>query len=534
MARHFRSGAVVVTAALGMAGTSLGQCVPVWVKMNPAHSPSPRFFTAAGTFNGEGVLFGGLAPSGGVFDDLWTWNGTDWTLRFSSPLAARYGAAGATITLSSGTSEATAFCVLGGRNQSGSVSPIVLRWFGPPTFDTNLGDSFGERFNHGWAGTPNPGGGFNLALGGGTCAGMIQTAKQITLSPSPNVPPPFPGFYRRSNMAMVWDTILDRAVVIHGNVAADPCNNPVYDGIAAAWSPTSGWSIIPNQIQPVRANLAGAYTSLAGGDVVIFGGETQAFPSSTGLLGDTWYQRGGSATWQQLPGPGPSPRRAYNNMAWVPNASHFVLFGGHDGGLTPGPQNISGYLGDTWVLTYRPIYTLAATSRTVCPTQSVPLQVTLQGPASTSGGWQFRIVFAKNGLDTGWLDTLAPADCSQPGPCFYDGTFYGVIANWCTPSFALFTRLPSLALADRVFFRYAATTACEGTLSFSPQMEASFLPDLNADLAVNTADLIAFLAKFGQTTAPGTNIQIEDFNGDRAVNTPDLVFFLSRFGQTCL
>ncbi|MBN8644442.1 MAG: hypothetical protein J0L61_04275 [Planctomycetes bacterium] len=53
--------------------------------------------------------------------------------------------------------------------------------------------------------------------------------------------------------------------------------------------------------------------------------------------------------------------------------------------------------------------------------------------------------------------------------------------------------------------------------------------DINADGIVNTADLVAFLAEFGQT---GGGL-CADFNNDSQVNTSDLAAFLGRFGSTC-
>jgi hypothetical protein len=54
--------------------------------------------------------------------------------------------------------------------------------------------------------------------------------------------------------------------------------------------------------------------------------------------------------------------------------------------------------------------------------------------------------------------------------------------------------------------------------------------DLNGDGAVNTADLVVFLARFGTTVTPGGT---GDLNGDGAVNTSDLTVFLGRFGSSC-
>lgn len=54
--------------------------------------------------------------------------------------------------------------------------------------------------------------------------------------------------------------------------------------------------------------------------------------------------------------------------------------------------------------------------------------------------------------------------------------------------------------------------------------------DFNTDGAVNTADLTALLARFGQAVTPGGP---GDMNADGAVNTQDLTAFLSRFGTAC-
>ncbi len=54
--------------------------------------------------------------------------------------------------------------------------------------------------------------------------------------------------------------------------------------------------------------------------------------------------------------------------------------------------------------------------------------------------------------------------------------------------------------------------------------------DLNADGAVNTADLAGFLAQFGAFTPPNG---VLDANADGRLNTADLTVFLGRFGSSC-
>lgn len=57
--------------------------------------------------------------------------------------------------------------------------------------------------------------------------------------------------------------------------------------------------------------------------------------------------------------------------------------------------------------------------------------------------------------------------------------------------------------------------------------------DLNADGAVNTADLTIFLGRFGNAATPGSPEAAADFNADGTVNTADLTVFLGRFGSFC-
>lgn len=54
--------------------------------------------------------------------------------------------------------------------------------------------------------------------------------------------------------------------------------------------------------------------------------------------------------------------------------------------------------------------------------------------------------------------------------------------------------------------------------------------DLNGDGVVNTVDLAALLAHFGEPVPPGTS---GDLNADGVVNTNDLAQFLSSFGNSC-
>ncbi len=76
---------VVLFAGVDDAGTSvLGDTWVfdgyTWLQRTPAHSPSPRFWHAMTFDSARGlvVLFGGRSV-GAEYDDVWEWNGTDWT-----------------------------------------------------------------------------------------------------------------------------------------------------------------------------------------------------------------------------------------------------------------------------------------------------------------------------------------------------------------------------------------------------------------------------------------------------------------------
>lgn len=74
------------------------------------------------------------------------------------------------------------------------------------------------------------------------------------------------------------------------------------------------------------------------------------------------------------------------------------------------------------------------------------------------------------------------------------------------------------------------TTRQEALLWTMPLPCGPLAADFNGDNVVNTADLVFFLARFGQIVAPNTN---GDLNGDGLVNTADLVAFLGQFGRSC-
>ncbi|MFM9959168.1 MAG: GC-type dockerin domain-anchored protein [Phycisphaerales bacterium] len=57
--------------------------------------------------------------------------------------------------------------------------------------------------------------------------------------------------------------------------------------------------------------------------------------------------------------------------------------------------------------------------------------------------------------------------------------------------------------------------------------------DFTNNGTINTADLVHFLARFGQSVTPGQPNSECDLNNDGTVNTPDLTAFLAAFGTPC-
>ncbi len=508
------------------AGAS-GQCLPVWVKLTPATSPSPRFSPVMATNGNDAIMFGGLGQNG-ITGDLWRWDGTNWTLITTNNALARSNAAAITIIPPGGGLPAT--LIYGGVNPSLAPLGDLLTWSpatGLITLTADMG--IGARFNHGWCGATDENF-HNLLIGGGDCGGMFATGHRVTLGGNVAVPPPASpaNFYARSNFASAWDSLRGRAIVVGGNIGASPCTAPTYDPslTVRSWSPDSGWSDLGGADEFLTANHAAAFSPKDA--LVVFGGETQAYPSPNGLRNRTRFSTDGGKTWDlfDFAANGPSARRAVNNLVWVPGAEHFVLFGGHDGGA-----NNSGFLGDTWVLTYRAVVTEAPANRTSCPDNDGTFAARFAAPSETTFDWQFRWLDADTGFDSGWVGVPGAETCNSPLNLVINGKNIATVRNVCS-EFLRLRRGPDMALADRVLLRRRAQSPC-ASLVISPEAEWSLTADLNNDGIVNTADLVNFLARFGQSNSPGAPILLADCNGDGAVNTPDLVFFLGRFGRSC-
>ncbi|MFM9958002.1 MAG: hypothetical protein ACKVZJ_07985 [Phycisphaerales bacterium] len=527
----------ILTSSIALAGVSVCSlapaaragvvptCTPVWAQLNPATSPSPRFSPAMATNGNDVVMFGGLGQ-GGITGDLWRWDGTNWSLITSNSALARSNAAAITLIPPGGG--LPTLLIYGGVNPAFLPLRDLLTWSpatGLITLTADMG--IGARFNHSWCGAIDQNF-HNLLIGGGDCGGTFATGTRVTLGGNIAVPPPDSpaNFYRRSNHASAWDSVRGRAVVIGGNIAANPCFSPTYDQTVRTWSPVDGWDSLPGVPGFLTSNHVAAFSPQDA--MVVFGGETQAYPLPNGLLNTTWISRDGGAFWEPLlTGLTPSARRAFNNMAWVPAADHFVMFGGHNGGLTNG-----GFLGDTWVLSFRPVVLTAPVSLAACPTQTAIFTTEMALPTPSTATWSFRWIDVSTGFDSGWIDPPEAQNCGVPFNLVINGRQVALVENVCEESMRV-RRLADFAIADRLLVRRTATSPCSGAVVIGAEAEYTLLPDLNNDFNVNTADLITFLGQFGQTGPTTGPYNPGDFNGDGSVNTADLIFFLGRFGRSC-
>jgi hypothetical protein len=90
----------------------------------------------------------------------------------------------------------------------------------------------------------------------------------------------------------------------------------------------------------------------------------------------------------------------------------------------------------------------------------------------------------------------------------------------------------SLVKADTLdVYDCVVTSSCSGfSVVSGAGRVTNLLPDINADGFINTADLTAFLGRFGQAVSPDNPA---DINSDGFVNTIDLTAFLGAFGKPC-
>jgi hypothetical protein len=524
-----RSVPLALTLLAGLApfaSLAHAQCPtdPVWVQVFPENSPSPRY-SPASTQGGKdangnltAVYYGGL-NAGGIQPDLWQWTGSDWVLRVANagPLS-RSNAAARPIN---DIAPAGSIMIHGGVDPGTNVRNEILLWQDNQSSNTVsfLRNGPGARFNHAWAANPNTPD--NLMTGGGTCAGLNNEAWWVSSTLTISISNP--SFDSTDNQrwlhSIIFDSNRNRFWSLGGSTttcAALSADGRSFGRVGGSFNGT--WTNFLSGVSPNRASAGAAYNPVRD-QLIVFGGDTQPFPSSQGLRGDTWLTPDGGITWRQIPGPAPSARRAFNALQYVPAKNHFVLFGGHDGN----------YLGDTWVLTYGPTFTRQPRDLVSCPSNPiVGTQLEAGGPTPF-----YRFEFLNPSTQQWQL--------LQAGAFILNGEFLGLVT--LSQNLSSFTFNPVVSgprvigqfrgrLFSQVFgcssevsepFTITIADVCCDSIDFNND-GASFDPQ----------DIDAFLSVFSEgpcIPASATCSDI-DFNNDGAVFDPcDINAFLTVFSE---
>jgi hypothetical protein len=255
------------------------------------------------------VMYGGATNAGDILDDLWSWDGSQWTLIGQSiPSAGHtiFADVDQSLVLIGGTARVTA--VWDGRWVSILQEPNRSGMAG--AFDTRRG-----RFiMHG--GTSAPG-----ETLGGTFELDTERWRQVATG----------GPGARVAASMVFDTTRNIAVLF-GGVAIEQRRffDDLWEWDGVRWRQVQ----LTGERPEARHSFGMAYDQLRR-EVVLFGG----FSANREALGDTWVWNGGQ--WRRVEGDGPSPR-SETYMAYDVERGVIVLFGGD-------PEEPDGrLLGDTW------------------------------------------------------------------------------------------------------------------------------------------------------------------------------------------
>jgi hypothetical protein len=251
-----------------------------WRSLSPrGDGPSPRFGHNA-AFDPDRrrlVIFGGQAGSS-FFSDVWTYetDANSWLRLVEDGPAPRYGAGGA-LDAEAGT------------------------------FYVSHGFTFQGRFDDTWA----------LPL---------SESRWRDVSPSAGRP------LKRCLLRSVWDPMAGAMLLFGGQSNSAPYHNDFW-----RFDPASGaWEEITADPRPSARHFYAADFDVAGGRLIVFGGQTAAGPAD-----DLWAFSTGEGGWAKLSLPsGPSARNGHDAV-YIPDRRSLLVFGG------AGP---SGDVDDLWEL----------------------------------------------------------------------------------------------------------------------------------------------------------------------------------------
>lgn len=360
---------------------AFAQCEePKWVQMNvPGPSARTAHAMAWDDASQRVILFGGQDLNGNALNDTWAWNGQRWTqLSPSLPPPARRNHA-------MGTWAGRAAMFGGTPNGSTALSDLWIFANGSWVQIITTGAPPTGRYFHNMT-SLGSGNSSQIVMMGGTNSSCSQVFDAFRLTAAgqwiPFTPPS--NLARRTFMGLVSVEGIGNNDfgILQGNIT--PCSTASAGNTIWHNSQTDAYNVVQgNAPQPARWNFAHGSSwndpNTPRKGYIQFGGDRgPAF----NLLGDTWHTREttpGAFNTFSVPGPAPSARRNSNGMAWDMARDHYVMFGGNN------TQNAA--LGDTWVLTFKPIFTTLPQPRNLCNGSTAVFTAAADGPGTISYQW---------------------------------------------------------------------------------------------------------------------------------------------------
>lgn len=265
------------------------------------------------------VLFGGIAGFS-PRNDTWEYDGASWSQRASTTVPATRGGHG--LAYDPRRNRVVMYGGLQGLFIPPGQPPTlddVWEWDGTNWTTTGVGDAVIAQPSARWFPTMSYDSGRGVAIMfGGANASAYNSEHWEWAGTNWTRRFPSPRPIGRVQMGMAYDAARGNTVLFGGYYGGGLIGDTwLYDGTASTWT---GLSLPPGQRPSPRSQPAMAYDAKKG-RVVLMGGQT-----STGRIADTWEWNG--AFWEQEPGTPAALARYGHAMAYDTARNKLVLFGG--------------------------------------------------------------------------------------------------------------------------------------------------------------------------------------------------------------